>query len=646
MLEKKSEDLPCHICFGIKTTHTMYPRGLGVLMVKRFFFGFILHSVCLLLLPQALRAQGAARIISADTLQNVNVVSTHRDADLRSTAPRYSLSSQDFGTYGVTDIGDALHRLPGITLRDYGGAGGMKTVSVRGFGDAHTSVIYDGVALSDCQSGQIDLSRYSLDNVSALTLVVGDDDNIFQPARNMASAASMKIITSGVSNLRGDTARNTLTAQMRLGVWGYTNPFLSIDRRLGRRFSINIMGEYLYVKNDYPYELMNGRMKNNYHRENNRMKSGHGEVNVAYRHSDAGATSLKLYFYDNSRQLPGMARLYVNDNKETLHDQNIFAQLAGWQQLSEALQMKYSGKFNYAMTDYADPAYPDHIHDHKYWQREWYASGAWVYNVNVNGNSTTPALRREGGGNLSVGYSVDYFFNNFTGSDEAEYSDPVRHTILQALSARYAKGRFSAIIRGLLSLYINKVEHGQAADNISHFSPSVSVNYQLLPDEKLYVRASYKDIFRSPSFNELYYFHYGSPVLKPERTNQFNVGVTWVKKHTDTTLSLSADVYFNNVKDKIVAVPYNMFIWTNINVGKVHTFGIDLTGSVTHHLSARHTLLLTGNYTLQKVRDKTPGSETYDLQIAYTPEHSGSVALSWQNPWVDISLHEIGRAHV
>ena len=76
---------------------------------------------------------------------------------------------------GVTDVADALHRIPGVTLRDYGGAGGMKTVSVRGFGAKHTGVSYDGIMLSDCQSGEIDLSRYSLDNVDQLSLVIGDN---------------------------------------------------------------------------------------------------------------------------------------------------------------------------------------------------------------------------------------------------------------------------------------------------------------------------------------------------------------------------------------------------------------------------------------------------------------------------------------
>ena len=84
---------------------------------------------------------------------------------------------------GVTDIADALHRMPGINLRDYGGAGGLKTVSVRGFGAQHTGVSYDGVLLSECQSGEIDVSRYALDHVQSLRLTVGDNDDIFVSAR-------------------------------------------------------------------------------------------------------------------------------------------------------------------------------------------------------------------------------------------------------------------------------------------------------------------------------------------------------------------------------------------------------------------------------------------------------------------------------
>ena len=122
-------------------------------------------------------------------LNEVQVVDSHKHHTLTSTAPLYVMDHGEMLRLGVTDMADALHRLPGITLRDYGGAGGMKTVSVRGLGTKHTGVSYDGVMLSECQGGEIDLSRYSLDNVGSLSLVIGDNDDIFIPARQVTTPA-------------------------------------------------------------------------------------------------------------------------------------------------------------------------------------------------------------------------------------------------------------------------------------------------------------------------------------------------------------------------------------------------------------------------------------------------------------------------
>ena len=71
----------------------------------------------------------------------------------------------------------------------------MKTVSVRGFGSKHTGVSYDGVMLSECQSGEIDLSRYSLENVDELSLVIGDNDDIFIPARQVSTTSVLNVKT-------------------------------------------------------------------------------------------------------------------------------------------------------------------------------------------------------------------------------------------------------------------------------------------------------------------------------------------------------------------------------------------------------------------------------------------------------------------
>jgi hypothetical protein len=50
------------------------------------------------------------------------------------------------------------------------------------------------------------------------------------------------------------------------------------------------------VKNDYPFTLKNGRTSVTYDRENNMMKSGHGEMNLSYTRNAESNMTLKAYF--------------------------------------------------------------------------------------------------------------------------------------------------------------------------------------------------------------------------------------------------------------------------------------------------------------------------------------------------------------
>ena len=56
-------------------------------------------------------------------LQEFEVVSERVRKEVTSTAPLFNLTNERMKTMGITDISDALHRLPGINIRDYGGAG-------------------------------------------------------------------------------------------------------------------------------------------------------------------------------------------------------------------------------------------------------------------------------------------------------------------------------------------------------------------------------------------------------------------------------------------------------------------------------------------------------------------------------------------
>lgn len=560
-------------------------------------------------------------------LQSVIVEASARQRMLRSTSPLQQLQREDLRRLGVVDMADALHRIPGINLRDYGGAGGMKTVSVRGLGAQHTGVAYDGVLLGECQGGEIDVSRYSLDHVERLSLVVGDNDDIFISARQASVPAVVSIET--MSQVPQDR-RAHLQAQAKVGSFGYVSPFARYVQRQTDAFTLSVMGEYVYAENDYPFVLRNGAYKTRERRTNSRMNSGHIEANAHWRLNQRNQLGAKLYYYDNDRQLPGIVRYYTNLCAERLHDRNFFAQ-ARWLARShnDRWMLKLNAKYNWASSAYTDTLVAQCLNDASYWQREYYASAALMWLASDR---------------LSFDYSVDYAFNNLNSSLSTDVR-PRRHSLLQSLTAKYARGRWVLVGRLLGSVYRNAAKWGEGAKDMQRLSPSFSLGYRLMQSREaadVYLRASYKDIFRVPTFNENYFFHYGSTELEPEKTQQWNLGLTWRQRwNAMVSTLLTVDGYLNGVRDKIVGVPYNMFVWRMVNVAKVDVEGVD----VSLRAQCGNRLTLSGSYSYQRVMNHTDrSSANYGKQVAYTPLHSGSLAIGWEAPWLTLSLHGSGMS--
>ncbi len=634
----------------------------------RWQASFYLFVLGIMVMPAS--AQQCVDTLRTQHLQQVEVNALVQHRMVNSTAPLQLLAHQDFTRLGVTDIADALHRMPGINLRDYGGAGGLKTVAVRGFGAGHTGVSYDGMLLSECQGGEIDVSRYSLDQVQTLKLTIGDNDDIFISARQASVAAMLAIET--MNEIPADH-RVHLSTQLQVGSFGFVSPYLHYVQRLSDRFTFQAMGEYTYAENDYPFLLHNGKYTTHERRTNSRMNSGHGELNMHWmmgRRTDGMSRSqlwAKLYYYDNDRQLPGIVRYYTNLNAEQQHDRNAFAQ-ARWQtrSLDDHWMLKVQAKMNWASSAYRDTLVANRRNDATYWQREYDASAALMWMPSEN---------------WAVDYSADWLMNSLN-STLATDLRPRRHGILQSIAARYTQGRWVMLARMLSSVYLNSVgrkieaqqgnsnpiKAGQAAKDARRFSPSFSLSYRLLgtgkgagngigTGDELYLRASYKDIFRVPTFNENYFFHYGSSDLKPEKTRQLNVGMTWKKtssanggndeslRYRRWSLLATVDGYRNRVSDKIVGVPYNMFIWRTVNVARVDVVGVDASLRGTWQVAPGQQLSLQGSYSYQHVVNHTDrSSKYYGNQIAYIPLHSGSMALGWENPWVNVSLHGQGMS--
>ena len=574
-----------------------------------------LASFLLLLCPLSMTAQTVTND-STQTIEEVVVKGFRIPGNVLASTPIQTLSHTDMERLGIHDMGDALKRFAGVQVKDYGGVGGMKTVNIRGLGAGHTGVTYDGVQVGDCQSGQVDLSRFTLDNVSLVSLQIGQEDNIYQSAKAYTSAGLINI-----STLQGISDRKPhLTTTLRTGSYGLFSPSLLYHQQLSR-LAIGAYTSYERADGVYWFTLKNGIKTIHERRNNSDIQTWRGELNMSYQLTDKQTLQWKAYGFTSNRGLPG-AVIYDNTySAERLRDKNVFTQMLYENLFSNRIKMKAAAKWNYSWSRYSDIPASGYKED-TYRQNETYLT-ATLWTNPLQG--------------LNLSFAQDYAHNHLS-MTLPKAANPTRNSLWTALAANYQIGSFSINASLLATNIYERVKQGNASDGFHRLSPAFSMQWRCLQDFRL--RFGYKDIFRTPTLNELYYTGIGNRHLNPEKSRQWNLGATYSHTFNRTLqLSLTTDGYFGNVTDKIIAVP-KMFYWQMMNAGKVRQLGLDVSANIEKRWGNDWTVSATGSYSLMKATDiSDPTVVYYRNQIAYTPLHSGSASVLLHTPWLDFSYN-------
>lgn len=555
-------------------------------------------------------------------LDAVTVTARRMPAKITSTTSVQVFRKEDLKNLGLQNIGDAVKRFAGTNVRDYGGIGGLKTVSVRNLGAAHTAVSYDGVAISNTQAGQIDVGRFSLDNVSSLSLAIGQDENLLQSARLYASAGVLNIETEKPHFEEG---KHTFTqVQVRGGSFGYITPAFRHWQKLNERTQLSVDANYLRADGSYPFTLKNGTLTSEGKRINSDIASWQGEVNLFHTFKDESELNAKAYYYKSERGLPGAIILYNSASDERLWDENFFAQARYKKVFSSKWNLQAQGKYNYSWNKYEDlgAEYVGGKQTDTNQQHEYYLSASALYRPT---DWLTFALSQDG--------IVNKLHTNGANSPE-----PTRYTSLTALSARYQQGQLKASATLVATYITEEVKAGNTPDDRKRFSPTLSASWQPWKEEQFFVRALYKNTFRVPTFSDLYYLRVGNTNLKPEKATEYSLGITWSGTPFSFTdfVSLTVDGYYNEVNDKIIAFP-STYVWKMQNYGKVHITGIDVTMATAIPMGRKVSLNLSGNYSWQKALDVTnKEAKNYKHQLPYTPEHNGNVSATLEMPWINV----------
>jgi vitamin B12 transporter len=559
-----------------------------------------------LLILSALTA--TAQTDTTKKLKEVTVASS-RSPFIKTITPSQHISAADFTRYSAFNVADAIRNFSGVSIKDYGGIGGLKTVSVRGLGANHVAVLYDNVQINDAENGQVDLGKLNLNNVQEIALYNGQSPNILQPARSFASASILSIQT--IKPNLTVSKPYLITAGIKGGSFGLVNPYVQWQQRLTKNWSFIINSYTENADGQYKYLIDDGSKKTEQTRIASDIKIQQIDGALYWAKSDSNKFNLKVNYYNSERGLPGAVILYTPPpSGQRLWNRDLFLQ-GGYERLwSTGLHLLINSKFSKNDLHYFDPQFPSTsgFLDQHFTQREFYQSAALSYHILEN---------------WEVSYASDLVVNNM-GSDLLNFKYPTRVTLLNNVATNLILGKTTLQTSLLNTNFTESVASGKTIPHSNIFSPTIMATVTPWDNAGIQIRGFYKYIFRLPTFNELYYGFVVNINLKPEYTNQYDLGFTYNKNLEGLLeyITLTTDAYYNNVTNKIVYTP-NVYNGSVQNFGKVDIKGLDAGFKTQAKLGVGYKAVLAINYSYQQALNVTdPTSSIYLNQLPYIPKNT------------------------
>lgn len=560
-------------------------------------------------------------------LEEVEVSAQRTPTELRTAMPTQVVGVEEIANHGAVQLSDALKHMAGVTLKDYGGVGGIKTVSARGLGSQFSAVTIDGVPVDDSQNGQVDLGRYTLGNTAYVCFSQGEEQSMLLTARAYAAGNTLNMETADPRFWPGERTR--LKAGLEGGSFGLLSPSLLWEEKWGNKLTSSLFVHHLQSDGDYPFRLYNAATGQDDGHEDRRRHSAVWmttvDGNLFYTIANGNKLTLKAHYMRGQHELPGPVSYYSQTLSGQSSDEELAFVQGKWRVEREEWSAQVLGKLRYSYDAFRDTTPGVDIFD-DYRQTEAF--------LNAGANHK---LTEHFDYSLSADLDLSHLKSDLTLRNEV-----TRLSVNAVAAMRYHTKQFEIRAHALYTDLTDRVIDLDTMPTWRGVTPFLSLSYHL--DERTTLRLFYKQTFRTPNFSELYFFQLMPRNLRPEQAHQINFGVTysfsekWIVENGHFTL----DGYYNRVNDKIVARPTSsMYYWSMQNLGLVDIFGIDATANF--QLSAFDFQL---NYSFISAVDHTQrGSNTYGYQIVYTPRHSGGGSVRWENAYVNLGATAMVVGH-
>lgn len=475
--------------------------------------------------------------------------------------------------------------IPTVVIKNYGGMGGMKTISLRGSLAAQTLITLNGNKLNSSQNGIIDLASLPISILSEIQVVRGG-----------LSATHGSNALGGILNIVTD--RNISGINLISTFGSYGDKILGLTAGLNEKnINVGAFVEYKSSEGNYPIEVNQYGNRHTYVRKNADFNMLSFGVNTKFNATQYDLFSLDFMSSFSSKGVPGAV---LQGNLESLtarsNDLYSFINLNYFKILSNTASFKTSLHYRYGENHYVDEVYVP---------------------INYAGNSHFYS------NDLSISNHFDFTMNNFRFrlSNEAFYTTLAGDMLDKSLDgdvSRYGTSfSISADARHIideLDVFIaSRIDFFDRNEN--SISPYFGLNYIIL-DGLVEFPLSISYNFRLPSFNELYYLNYGNYNLRPEKSVSFNIGTNF---KPFSNLGTKFNLFLINTQDLILSVPRTPVLWSAQNVGIAQSRGLELElyGSF-----LEDKLNMSLSYTLMEVKDKESNSSNYNKLLPYFPQET------------------------
>jgi len=260
----------------------------------------------LLLLILIFPVSGFSQQENSTELETVIVEDTYIEPPLSYPSAFSTVIDLDKFSGEFNTTSEILSFSPGVFVRDFGGLGQLKTISIRGSSNDQVVILLDGVRLSNPLGGGVDLSTIPIDFIEK-----------FEVVRGGASALAGSDALGGVVNIVTKPADVPFTlASLTYGSFETFGINTSRAQKIDN-FSYLVSFSHAQSEGDFKFksvnDLISTRINNEFHSESLFLKA-------QYEKSKLTINFLNEFFYDD-RGVPGLGEFQEpNSNQEDIRN--------------------------------------------------------------------------------------------------------------------------------------------------------------------------------------------------------------------------------------------------------------------------------------------------------------------------------------